>query len=76
MSGEKKSTIRRHESEIHPGLMRYVCVDGADRTTIVSVVRVTSMPLVEAAGFLGMEADWPPGVMLEGMREPLSRHSP
>lgn len=27
------------------------------------------MLLADTAGFLGIEADWPPEIMLEGMRE-------
>jgi hypothetical protein len=69
LSGMKLSTIRWREAEIRPGLMRYVCADDPALTAVVRVVRVTSMPLADAAGFLGMEAEWPPAIMLEGMRE-------
>ena len=49
--------------------MRYTCVGNANETTVVRVVRVASMPLADVANFLGMEAEWPPEIMLEGMRE-------
>ncbi len=69
LSGEKTSTIRWRETPIRPGPMRYVCADDASRTTVVVVRKCTSMPLYEAAAFLGRGADWPPDVMLDGMRE-------
>lgn len=69
LSGAKRSTIRWREAEIRPGLMRYVCVGEPEQTTVVSVLQVTSMPLAEAAGYLGTEAEWPPPAMLAGMRE-------
>ena len=69
ISGAKRSTIRWRETEIHPGLMRYTCVGNDNETTVVRVTRVTSMPLADVASFLGIEADWPPEIMLEGMRE-------
>ncbi|MCU1393689.1 MAG: hypothetical protein JWM34_2117 [Ilumatobacteraceae bacterium] len=69
VSGVKRSTIRWREADIRPGLMRYVCADDPALTTVVQVVRVTSMPLADAAGFLGMEAEWPEAMMLDGMRE-------
>jgi hypothetical protein len=69
LSGEKRSTIRWREADIRPGLMRYVCAGNAGLTTIVRVERVTSMPLADAAAFLDMEVDWPPDIMLQGMRE-------
>jgi hypothetical protein len=69
LSGEKTSTIRWREPRIAPGFMRYVCDEEPDRTTVVWVTRVTSMPLSEAAAFVGREADWPEAIMLAGMRE-------
>ncbi|MEQ1704165.1 MAG: hypothetical protein ABMA25_29000 [Ilumatobacteraceae bacterium] len=69
MSGAKRSTIRWREAEIRPGLMRYVGVGDPSQTTVVRVVRVTSMPLADAAGYLGTEDEWPPPAMLAGMRE-------
>ena len=52
-----------------PGLMRYVCLEEPDQTAIVRVIRVTSLRLSEAAGYLGTETEWPPLAMLAGMRE-------
>lgn len=69
LSGAKRSTIRWREAEIRPGLMRYVCVGKPAQTTVVRVVRVTSMPLADAAGYLGTADEWPPLAMLAGMRE-------
>lgn len=69
VSGAKRSTIRWREAEIRPGLMRYVCADDPSQTAVVRVVRVTSMPLAAAAGYLGTEDEWPPPAMLAGMRE-------
>ncbi|MCU1368394.1 MAG: hypothetical protein JWN39_4033 [Ilumatobacteraceae bacterium] len=69
LAGTKRSTIRWREAEIKPGLMRYICAEDVGLTTIVWVERVTSMPLADAAAFLGMGAEWPPEIMLQGMRE-------
>jgi len=69
VSGEKTSTIRWRETAIVPGYMRYVDAGNANNTVVVWVTRCTSMPLSEAAAFVGKEAEWPKPVMLEGMRE-------
>ena len=68
-SGEKTSTIRWREAGIQPGYLRYVCDDDPESTLIVWVTRCTSMPLSDAAGFVGRAEDWPKDVMLAGMRE-------
>jgi hypothetical protein len=68
-SGEKTSTIRWRETRIEPGYLRYECDDIQNSSLVVWVWRCTDMPLSEAAMFLGKEVDWPPAVMLEGMRE-------
>ncbi|MBX3529949.1 MAG: ASCH domain-containing protein [Rhizobiaceae bacterium] len=67
--GEKRSTIRFGEAEIRPGLLRYVNDADPSLTAVVNVTRVSRMKLADAAAFLGRTADWPPQVMLEGMRE-------
>ena len=69
VSGAKRSTIRWREAEIRLGLMKYICLDDPDQTAVVRVVRVTSMPLADAADYLGTETEWPPQAMLDGMRE-------
>jgi len=69
LSGEKTSTIRWRETMIVPGPMRYICDDDPTMTAVVMVHRCTSMPLSDAAGFVGREEDWPDPVMLHGMRE-------
>ncbi len=69
VSGAKRSTIRWRETDIRLGLMRYVCLDDPDQTAVVRVVRVASMPLADAAEYLGTETEWPPQAMLDGMRE-------
>lgn len=68
VSGEKTSTIRWRETRIAPGPMRYVC-DEDGRSVIVVVVRCTDMPLSSVAAYLGKTDEWPPDVMLAGMRE-------
>ncbi|MEL6575753.1 MAG: hypothetical protein AAFQ81_07670 [Pseudomonadota bacterium] len=67
-NGSKRSTIRWGEGPIRPGPLRLVCADPPSAIT-VEVWRVTSMPLREAAAFLGREVDWPDAVMQAGMRE-------
>ena len=69
VSGAKRSTIRWRGADIRLGLMRYVCLDDPHQTAVVRVVRVTSMPLADAAEYLGTETEWPPQAMLHGMRE-------
>jgi hypothetical protein len=69
VSGAKRATIRWREPEIRPGLMRYVCDDDPTRSVVVRVVRSTRMPLSAAAAYLHHEREWPPEVMLDGMRE-------
>lgn len=68
LSGQKTSTIRWREQRIVPGPMRYVC-DGDGRSVTVTVVRCTDMPLASAATYLGKTEEWPPDVLLAGMRE-------
>ncbi|WP_218191617.1 ASCH domain-containing protein [Pseudomonas sp. ATCC PTA-122608] len=69
LKGSKRSTIRMGELHIEPGYLRYECEDDPSKTTVVWVTRCTYMPLNEAAAFCGMQDEWPPRVMLEGMRE-------
>lgn len=74
LAGTKTHTIRWREAPIRPGPMRpgpmrYVEQASPAREAVVEVIRVTDMPLRDAAGFLGRLADWPDPVMLEGMRE-------
>lgn len=68
-NGNKRSTIRWRERPIVPGYMRYVCAGDPDRTVVVWVTRITSMPLRNAAAFVGRQDEWPDQVMLAGMRE-------
>ncbi len=69
VSGVKTSTIRFSEQQIVIGPMFYWCEGCAERSTEVWVHSCTSMPLFEAAAFLGKAKTWPDDVMLEGMRE-------
>lgn len=69
LDGSKTSTIRWKEDPIVPGVMRYVRDEPSDDSVEVMVTACTSMPLSEAATFLGRDAEWPPEVMLAGMRE-------
>lgn len=69
VSGDKTSTIRWREIEISPGYLRYVDAGDPRNRVVVWVTRCTSMPLSEAAAFVGRQAEWPKPVMLEGMRE-------
>jgi len=69
ITGEKTSTIRWHETRIELGPMMYVRDDDQNETVLVNVTRCTDMKLANAARFLGREADWPPTIMLESMRE-------
>ena len=67
--GEKTATIRWREGEIRPGYLCFTCLERPSRTVIVWVTKVTSLPLKDAAQFLGREKEWPSDVMLDGMRE-------
>ena len=69
VTGEKTSTIRFGEQQIHAGPMVYWCEGDSTRTVTVWVNRCNDMPLSEAAEFLGKTEEWPDEVMLEGMRE-------
>lgn len=69
LSGEKLSTIRFNEAPVVPGPLLYVNDGDPSQTAVVTVLRVTRMKLHEAAAFLGRSDEWPPAVMLEGMRE-------
>ncbi len=69
VNGSKTSTVRWRERHIEPGLMRYICDDDPRKTATVLVTRCTSMPLSEAASFVGKADVWPDDVMLAGMRE-------
>ncbi|MFC2968311.1 ASCH domain-containing protein [Acidimangrovimonas pyrenivorans] len=69
LAGEKTHTIRWREARIVPGPMTYLCEDAPGQRAVVVVTRVTDLPLREAAALVGMEAEWPPEVMLAGMRE-------
>ena len=69
LSGEKRATIRWKEAPITVGPMLYVCAGDLSKRAVVEVVRVTDMPLSQAAAYLGREDEWPKPVMLAGMRE-------
>ena len=69
LSGEKHSTIRYAEPDILPGPLAYHCEADGSPVAVVEVTRVTKMRLSEAAEFLGKAEEWPPPVMLAGMRE-------
>ncbi|MGB3257936.1 MAG: hypothetical protein WBG89_07900 [Ornithinimicrobium sp.] len=69
LDGSKRSTIRWKESPILPGVMTYVSDEPPHRSVQVMVTACSSMPLSEAAAFLGRKTDWPDEVMLTGMRE-------
>lgn len=69
VNGGKTSTIRWREAAIEPGYMLYVCDGAPERTALVWVTKVTTMPLRDAAAYLGRQRDWPDDVMLDGMRE-------
>lgn len=69
VNGEKRSTIRWREGPIEPGYMLYVCDGAPERTALVWVTAVTTMPLRDTAAYLGRQRDWPDDVMLDGMRE-------
>ncbi|MGB3858907.1 MAG: hypothetical protein WA912_06585 [Ornithinimicrobium sp.] len=49
--------------------MTYVSDEPPHRSVQVMVTACSSMPLSEAAAFLGRKTDWPDEVMLTGMRE-------
>lgn len=68
LTGEKTSTIRFREQQIHVGPMVYWCEGNSARTATVWVRRCTDMQLSEAAEFLGKTEEWPDEVMLAGMR--------
>ncbi|WP_408232013.1 ASCH domain-containing protein [Paraburkholderia sediminicola] len=68
-SGDKTCTIRWRETRIEPGYLRYECQDSQNSSLVVWVWRCTDIPLSEAATFLGKQEEWPPAVMLQGMRE-------
>ncbi|GHE02595.1 hypothetical protein U879_05930 [Defluviimonas sp. 20V17] len=67
LSGEKTHTIRWREPRIVPGPMEYVC-ESTDRRVVVEVTRVWDVALRDAAALVGMQAAWPPDVMLAGKR--------
>ncbi|MES9901744.1 MAG: ASCH domain-containing protein [Sedimenticola sp.] len=69
VAGEKTSTIRFREHQLHVGPMVYWCEGNSEKTVTVWVNRCTVMPLSKAAEFLGKAEEWPDEVMLEGMRE-------
>lgn len=69
LSGRKTSTIRWRERQITPGRLRFVCDGDTSKTADVEATRCTSMPLHEAAAFVGRAEEWPDDVMLKGMRE-------
>lgn len=69
LAGSKTSTIRWREGPISPGPMEYRRAGSPDETVCVWVLKVTEMRLSEVAAYLGREANWPPDVMLAGMRE-------
>lgn len=68
-SGEKTSTIRWQEPSIVPGELVYVCDGDNQQTVTVIVTRCTDMPLRDVAAFLGQSSQWPPEIMVAGMRE-------
>ena len=67
--GEKKATIRWQEGPIRLGYLCFSCLEEPSRTLIVQVTKVTSLPLKNAAQFLGEEKEWPPDIMQAGMKE-------
>lgn len=69
ITGEKTSTIRFREPQIHIGPMDYWCEGNSEKTVTVWVNRCADMMLSEVAAFLGKTEEWPDKVMLEGMRE-------
>jgi len=69
LDGSKTSTVRWNESPILPGVMKYVSDVPPHSSVDVMVTVCTSMPLSEAAAFLGRGTEWPATVMLTGMRE-------
>ena len=69
IKGEKTSTIRFKEQQIHEGPLAYWCEGNSAKTVTVWVNRCTDMPLSEVAKFLEKTEEWPDEVMLEGMRE-------
>ncbi len=69
LSGEKTSTIRWRERTIVPGPLKLMCEGEAGLSVVVEVYRCTTMPLCEAAPFVGRSDEWPDDVMLKGMRE-------
>jgi hypothetical protein len=69
ISGEKKFTIRWREVTIRPGYMLYVCDGDPAKNALVWVTKCTQIRLSEAAAFVGKDTEWPPAVMLAGMRE-------
>ena len=69
LSGEKRSTIRFGEPDLQPGRLAYFCERDGTLVATVDVTRVTRMKLSQAAALLGRTADWPPAVLLAGMRE-------
>lgn len=69
LKGLKTSTIRWRETRVVPGQLRFICDQDPSQTTVVEVWRCTDMPLSDAAEFLGKSHDWPPDVMVSGMRE-------
>jgi hypothetical protein len=69
LAGRKTSTIRWREGPVTTGLLRYVCDGDASASVVVLVTKVTRMKLGDAAAYLGREEEWPPPVMLAGMRE-------
>ena len=69
LDGTKTSTIRWNEAPVTPGLLRYVGDEQPHPSVIVMVTDCTSLLLSDAAQHLGRQAEWPPSVMLAGMRE-------
>ncbi len=69
LTGEKTSTIRWREARIVPGPMLYIHDDDPAQRAVVIVTRCTDMPLSAVADYLGRSSEWPPEVMLAGMRE-------
>lgn len=68
-AGQKRHTIRWRERAISPGPLCYINADDPHDTVNVWVTDVVSMPLSSVAEYLGKSAEWPDGVLLEGMRE-------
>ena len=58
ITGEKTSTIRFREAQIHVGPMDYWCEGNPEKTVTVWVYNCSDMALSEVAAFLGKAEEW------------------